>query len=247
MPVPPSCTKLTRREALALGAAAGAAATLGAPGSALASAASGVIGEGSAPSFLRRSTYPDLVGEDFDVRGHLLRLVAVDDLEGARVDPSLRGHEGAFALHFDGPAGALAAEIHELSHPLFGPFPLFLGPSGAVEDGRQRYAVTVDRSVRIRLPEAPRPAAPTSAAQKPAAPVKADEPAPAPSPPTPQDLEIAEQRRVELHEAAATRRLRARRARSRLRQAHDRRIRFKRKQRSRMRRARTGWLKAHGR
>ena len=63
------------------------------------------------------------------------RVVPADDLEaevtdlaGAATDPGLRDHAEAFALGFDGPAGALASGIHDFGHADLGHFRVGAGP-----------------------------------------------------------------------------------------------------------------------
>ncbi|HEV2815360.1 MAG TPA: hypothetical protein VGW10_19040 [Solirubrobacteraceae bacterium] len=246
MRAPSACPKMTRREALAIGAAAGVTASVGIPPDAIAAAAGGVVGDGAGPDYLRRSTYLDLVGEDFTVGPHALRLTTVEDVLGAAVDRALKGHEHAFALAFEGPADVLAGEIHELSHPLIGPFPLFISAVGAVRGLAQTYGVTVDRSVRVRLASAPSPGggiAPPATTGR-AAEGKGDTPEQEPSV---RDLAVLQERLVAAAAPLAERRRRTRRAGRKVRRTLDNRIRFKRKQHARVRRVRTGWLKRHNR
>ena len=132
---------MTRRQALQLGAATGAAAMLGGP-TALARAATG-----STPKHLLRSSYLPLAGQQFRVGGRLLQLGVVDDLAGADGDSALRGHPEAFALTFYGPPNALGATVQTFSHPAVGTYSLLITPVGAVEGQVQRYEVVVDRSV----------------------------------------------------------------------------------------------------
>ncbi|HEX2087489.1 MAG TPA: hypothetical protein VHF89_17530 [Solirubrobacteraceae bacterium] len=238
---------MTRRQALALGAGAGIAATVGVPGDALA-AATATVFAGAGPEYLRRSTYVDLVGERFSAGGHALRLVAVEDVLGARFDQDLRGHESAFMLTLEGPADALAPAIHELHHPLVGPFALYVSPVGEARGGSQAYEVTVDRTVRLKdVPEEPDRLTPDPAPprEEPKGEARQDEPPP--SEPTERDREIVAERVDAARGIAERRRRRTRRARRKLRHTHARRIRFKRKQRTRVRTARRGWLKRHGR
>jgi hypothetical protein len=252
MPVPRPASNLTRREALALGAAAGVAASVGMP--AAAGAAATVIGPGTAgPAYLRRSTYLTLVGETFTAGEHALRLTAVRDVHGAAFKPSLRGHEDAFALEFEGQADALDQDLHQLGHLLIGPFPMFLGPTGPARGTAQTYGVTVDRSVAVTLANVPEPAASLlrpadvddGEPKRPAGKAGKDEPEA--SEPTPRDLEIVEDRRAAAAAPVVQRRRKARRARRKLRHTHSERYRFKVKQRARMRRTRSGWLRHHGR
>ncbi|HEX8123938.1 MAG TPA: hypothetical protein VF549_21995 [Solirubrobacteraceae bacterium] len=238
MPVPSACSKITRREALALGAAAGVTAAVGAPGSALGASLSGAMGGAEAPSYLRRSTYASRVGEEFTLGPHVLRLVHVGDVQGADLEPSMHGRDDAFDLAFDGPVLPLVSAIHELAHALLGPFPLFIGPEGPPHGGVQTYGATIDRSVRVKRP----PTAPSHGSDTaPAASADAEHPAE----PTARDVAILEERRVAQQAPMVERRVRARRAHRKLRRTLDARIRFKRKQHARMHRARTGWLKRH--
>jgi hypothetical protein len=134
---------MTRRQALVTGATAGLVAMLGGP-----SAAARAAG-GGPPAWLRRAGYAPLVGDTFTVGGQPLKLTAVADLAGAAATPALRGHDGAFALTFTGPAGALDSGVHEFEHPALGRFTLFAGPVDRADGDRQDYEVTIDRSVAI--------------------------------------------------------------------------------------------------
>jgi hypothetical protein len=246
---------MTRREALALGAAAGVTATAGVPGAAF---AGGVLGDtgAAAPGYLRRSTYVERVGEWFIADGRILTLVAVEDVAGAAVDDDLKGREDAFSLVFNGVADALVSSLYQVHHEELGPFPLFLGPTGRVRELSQEYNAIVDRTVRVKratalAPEAPRdPAGPVA---RPATGGARDEgPGPAPGPPEPsaRDLEIIEAREQALRAVRARRHRRARRAHSKLRRAHADRVTFlrdrRRKAKKRARKIRAGWLRRHG-
>ena len=140
--------RLTRRDLLHAGAAAGVAAALSGAVPVLAAAASGP------PSHLRRSAYAGLEGTAFTTAGPdgaavTLRLSSVDDLVRAARERQLTGSDDAFALLFAGrPDRRLAAGTRTLQHPALGTFALFLTPVGrAAED--QAYEVVVDRSFRI--------------------------------------------------------------------------------------------------
>ena len=89
-------------------------------------------------------------------RGSVLTLTAVTDVLGALTDPSLRGHEDAFTLEFEGRADALPDDVYEVVHAQIGPFPLFLGPAAPSAGWRRRYCATVDRTVKVK--GAPSPA-----------------------------------------------------------------------------------------
>ena len=225
---------MTRREALALGAAAGVTATVGSPGTALAAAVGAAAASG--PEYLRRSTYAALVGQHFYAAGHTLTLVSVEDVQGAKFDRDLAGHEHAFLLEFAGPADLLAPAIHELHHPVIGPFPLYIGPSGAVRGLEQDYVAVIDRSVRIgrHVPSEAPPRQQQPESQRP-------EDAPAPSE---REQEILQERATAAVMPRAMRRRRARRARSTLRGTLHARARYKRKQariRKSARRLVSGW------
>jgi len=132
---------VTRRQLLAWGATAGAAATL-----------HGLV---AAPlslgreSWLRRATYARRVGETFravaeDGTTVALRLVAVDDLAGKTgCGRSLAGCEDAFVLEFLGPdAPRLPQGVFELRHRALGRGRLFLVPHGST------YVAVVNRADR---------------------------------------------------------------------------------------------------
>ena len=239
------CWKITRREALALGAAAGVtAAAAGVPEGALASSAP-VGGTGSeAPGFLRRSSYVDRIGEQFAVGGHVLTLVAVEDVAGAAQTERLRGDETTFSLDFDGPADLLPSALHELHHYELGPFPLFVGPSGPVRGSAQRYNAIVDRSVQVPIGGSPIP----QVAAPPEAP-RVDGDADSGELP-PREVEILDERVQAVQVRRELARRRARRARRRLRRIHADRVTFLRKQRrsarKRARSTRGRWLARHG-
>lgn len=245
---------MTRREALALGAAAGVTATVGDPASVLASTTVGGTGA-SGPAYLRRSGYADCVGHRFTVGGEMLTLVAVEDVARAVDDADLRGHDAAFCLRFDGAADALPSALHEVRHDLLGPFPLFLGPTGATRGLKQEYTAVIDRTVRVTLPRGPEAELrPPAAAPPPSA--APDEPgrdegpaAEKPSEPTARDLEIVEEREAAARAPRIRRRRRTRRARHRLRRTHAERAAFVRKRRTaarkRARKIRAGWLRRH--
>ena len=131
---------LTRRTLLRNGAAATAAAMLGArPWSATSAAASG--------GHLRRSSYTGLVGQSFWAGSVELRLLSVSDIAGAKQARSLVDSENAFVLTFSGPAKPpLESGIQRLSHRALGTFELFLSPVGQPGSER-RYEAVVDRSV----------------------------------------------------------------------------------------------------
>jgi hypothetical protein len=235
---------MTRREAIALGAAAGVTATVGIPAGALATTVGGAGASG--PQYLRRSGYVDRVGEPFYVGRHVLTLESVGDVAGAAHREQLRGHEAAFVLTFDGVVDMLPSGLHEVSNDMLGPFPLFLGPVGAPDGLRQTYDAVIDHTVRVKLapaadetlivvaPPAPRP--------MPAGKDAGDAPAPEP---TARDLEILEERERAVQVARAVRRRRVRRARRQMRSAYANRMNFVRRQRKARRTIRRRWLARH--
>jgi hypothetical protein len=141
--------RITRRHLLAAGGSAGAAAFV-ALNPQLAAAASAVVAD---PSYLRRSTYTDLVGQDFAMgwwgSSSSLALASVSDL------PHLKGRDDAFSLIFVGatatpPGGGEVA----LSHPKVGRFELFVTPVEQASDPQQ-YEAIVNRSVGAKRSKAP--------------------------------------------------------------------------------------------
>ncbi|HEX8206410.1 MAG TPA: hypothetical protein VF587_10160 [Solirubrobacteraceae bacterium] len=243
---PNPCSKLTRREALVLGAAAGVTATVGVAPDALASTSVGGTGSGSGPAYLRRSGYVERVGERFLVGGHALTLVSVADVAGARADADLRGHDAAFSLTLTGPADVIPSALYEVHNDMLGPFPLFLGPIEEVRGTTQTYEAVIDRTIRVRT-TGPAPASLIKdAAPAPSAPAHGGpdgEPAPVPSA---RDLEIVAARERVVLVARATRRRRARHAHNRQRRAHLNRMTFVRRQRKAARNIRRRWLVRHG-
>ena len=145
---PTTRNRLTRRGLLASGGAAGAAAFAALnPGVARA-----ITAVGDDPSYLRRSGYARLVGQDFAAgsfgRTVTLTLAEVGDLAGKP------GRDDAFSLLFVGPPG-IASGIQTLSHPSLRSFRLMIGPVDPT--GRsQEYEAVVDRS-RGLTRRAPRP------------------------------------------------------------------------------------------
>ena len=241
--VHPPRSHLTRREALTLGAAAGAVAMTGIPGATLATAAAATVGGPGGPSYLRRGSYLDRVGQVFMAGDHVLRLIEVADVEGARANRALVGRDEVFALRFSGVADVIDAGIHVFDHEQLGPFPLFISAVGRPAGTRQTYEATIDRTVRIQT-SPPRPPSP-SLDVTPEAGEQAEI-----APPTDRDLAIIAERRAAALAPARRKSLRAARAGSRLRGAYAKRARFKRRlalERRRLRRAQRGWLRRHGR
>jgi hypothetical protein len=140
---------LTRRGLLASGGAAGAAA-FAALNPTVASAITAI---GDDPSYLRRSGYARLVGQDFAAgswgRSVTLTLAEVADLTGRK------GRDDAFSLVFTGPPG-LQSGIQQLSHPTLGSFRLMIAPVDPVSRS-QDYQAIVDRSRGLTRRRAPRP------------------------------------------------------------------------------------------
>ena len=238
---PYPCAKMTRRQALLASAAAGVTASAVAPGGLLgAGVASASTAAGRPALYLRRSLYSGRVGERFTVGGFVLTLTAVTDVLGAQTNPSLKGHEDAFTLEFEGRADALPDDVYEVAHAQIGPFPLFLGPAGAVRGLAQTYCATVDRTVRIGdVPGEPDAAATVASAM-----------GDADAPPSPRDEAIIAERVAAAQTPRVLRRKAARRTHTRIRRAQANRVRFKRKQRlerKRLARVRGGWLSRHGR
>ncbi|HEY6759900.1 MAG TPA: hypothetical protein VI318_10430 [Baekduia sp.] len=149
--------EITRRSLLRTGATATAVAVVGVrPWSAAAASAATPVGP------LRRSDYAGLTGSDFTVVDGTtpasLRLVSVEDVQGAVGQASLRGSEDAFALSFTGDAALVESGIHTLEHAQLGRFDLFVSPVGA--EAERGYEVVIDRSVGAppsppRAPEQP--------------------------------------------------------------------------------------------
>ncbi|MCU1677347.1 MAG: hypothetical protein JWM93_2105 [Frankiales bacterium] len=137
---------LTRRRLVQAGGAATAALYLG--------GLTGTAAAGGVPSYLSRSSYAALTDTPFTAvtatgATVTLRLTEVADLARARQEPSFVGRDDAFALAFSGPRDVvLQSGIHELYHPSFGAFSVFIAPveNAAAE---QHYEVVVDRSVRL--------------------------------------------------------------------------------------------------
>jgi len=137
--------KLTRRHLVQIGGASVAVWYLGGPTARAAAA--------SEPAYLRRASYTGLTGKRFAAvtpggASVSLRLAAVGDLVRARFEPSLRGHDAAFALTFTGPAANfMESGISRLQHPTLGWVSLFISPAGPTTT-MQSYEVVVDRSGR---------------------------------------------------------------------------------------------------
>ena len=144
--------RLDRRRLLQAGAAgaAGAAALTAAGAAAPAGPlATGVAGAAPLPPQLKRATWLALGDRRLTLDdGTALTLTAVEDLSIAASVAALRGHDGAFALRFDGPAG-IAPGTRTVSGAQLGAVDLLLGPVGPADGGRQRYEAIVDRTIRI--------------------------------------------------------------------------------------------------
>jgi hypothetical protein len=136
----PQARTITRRSLLRNGAAATAAAMLGASAWSAAPAA-------ASAGHLRRSSYTGLVGQSFRVGSVDLRLLSVSDVAGAKSAKSLKGSENAFVLTFSGPRNApLDAGMRRFRHRRLGRFELFISPVGLPRADR-RYEAVIDRSV----------------------------------------------------------------------------------------------------
>jgi hypothetical protein len=105
----------------------------------------------TAPAYLRRASYADVVGATFGAVSPAgapvaLRLTSVADLARAQQTRSLAGRDDAFALTFSGPSGPVVdSGIQRLRHPSLGWISLFITPVGAAV-GSQLYEVVVDRA-----------------------------------------------------------------------------------------------------
>lgn len=163
--------ELDRRRLFQAGAAGAAAVTIASGWQLI----EGVAEAAPLPTWLRRSTWTTLENGSLDLlvgeRAFPLRLTEVADLPVAGQIPALRGHDGAFALTFDGPAG-IAQGAHRLRHAQLGELELFLAP--VERDGATRsYEAVVDRTIRIAgVNEEGQPAiaAPGPRAEQPAGP-----------------------------------------------------------------------------
>ena len=148
---------ITRRRLLAAGGAAGAAAvaTLN-PQLAKAANAVATFGE---PAYLRRSSYPVLLGTDFTAvapQRVTFSLASVGDLEAAATVERLRGRDDAFSLVFLGPSG-LPAGTRSFSHQFLCAFELFLSPIDRPSGGQAAYEAVIDRSIGVDRKKAPKP------------------------------------------------------------------------------------------
>ena len=127
----------TRRELLKGGATAGLLALLPSV-SFVASAAADRLRPRDPGELLSRSTFKDLLFDDFRVErsGQLgvdLRLVAIRNLGGGKL-AHYQESENAFSLRFVGPPStSLAQDTYTLVHYRLGQFPLFLVPMGGDE------------------------------------------------------------------------------------------------------------------
>ncbi|MBB4663766.1 DUF6916 family protein [Conexibacter arvalis] len=139
--------RLDRRGLLQAGAAGAAAVTV-AGGWQL---TEGVALAAPLPDHLRRATWSNLADGAFELlagdRALPLRLTRVADLPVAASIPALRGHDGAFLLTFDGPAG-IEGGLHRLRHAQLGELELFVAPV-AREAATRSYEAVVDRTIRI--------------------------------------------------------------------------------------------------
>jgi hypothetical protein len=137
---------INRRQLLAWGATAGAAATL----RGLVAAPPSVGHE----TWLRRASYTGRIGQPFhatlgDAKTVTLQLLAVEDLTGTTPrGTSLAGVEDAFLLEFRGPSKPrLSQGVFELHHRALGRNRLFLVPQAPGGHGNT-YAVVINRADR---------------------------------------------------------------------------------------------------
>jgi Domain of unknown function (DUF6916) len=132
----PEAVRAVTRRTLIKGGAAGAFA--------LAMPAAAAAAKHRLESHLRRSSYRNLVGQGFQVKGTntKLRLTAVQNLNRHQA-----GSENAFALIFQAPrrARALGHTLPTLHHPALGSFDLMLTPGAASAHG-QAYAAIINRA-----------------------------------------------------------------------------------------------------
>ena len=132
---------LTRRTFLKTSGAAATALAL--PGTALARHRRRWRRPPHVKSHLRRSSYHQLVGQPFTVRGShaQLRLASIEDL-----NPAQAGSDNAFALVFTAPPGApgLINQAPELYHRSLGQFQ-FLFTSGTTSASRPSYVAVINR------------------------------------------------------------------------------------------------------
>lgn len=155
-------SSLTRRRLLQSGGAAFAVTLVDLHGW-VPALASGV--SGSAPAYLRRSSYVPLTGQSFTVASdgqgsQTLTLLSVSDLDG----PGLAGSEDAFRLEFSGPLGqSMQQGVYRLTNPALGPAELFIAAVDRPQSA-QGYELIVDRSLSPMSASAAAPA-PVSAAE----------------------------------------------------------------------------------
>lgn len=145
--------RLDRRRLLQAGAAGAAgAAVLGTAGAAApAGPFAGVAAAAPLPAQLKRAAWLALSGPDRDLtldHATPLTLTSVEDLPIAATIAALRGHDGAFALRFSGPAG-IEPGTHTLRGARLGAIDLLLGPVGPADGATQAYEAIVDRTIRI--------------------------------------------------------------------------------------------------
>jgi hypothetical protein len=103
------------------------------------------------PDYLRRSVWNGLADRRLqlvtDAGTTAFQLVDIGDLPIAASIPALRGHDGAFVLHFSGPAGTDGG-TRTLRSDAIGEMQLALSPVERAEP-TQLYEAIVDRTVRI--------------------------------------------------------------------------------------------------
>jgi hypothetical protein len=163
MTPPLDTAPITRRALLLASAGAAAAAALSTPGRAFAARR-----RSKRPSYLKRSSYRNLVGERFDAVGFgnataALLLVAARDLEWPR-HPDATVRERSFALILEGPAQpVLDTDVYTLRQRSLGTFRVLIGPSAPVGTGAPtQYSIVFNNAPRSKLkpqhrPRKPRP------------------------------------------------------------------------------------------
>jgi hypothetical protein len=117
-------------------------------------------GSGSAPAYLRRSSYAALTDQSFTAtsgsQSQTLKLLSISDVQRA----GLAGADDAFVLELSGALDqTIEQAVHTFEHPALGSFDLFVTPVEQPQS-TQSYAIVVDRSVALATTEAPGPSPP---------------------------------------------------------------------------------------
>lgn len=134
---------------------------------------------GSAPAYLRRSSYAGLTGSDFAASfaggEQALTLASISDLGR----PEVAGADDAFSLEFAGSSDQVITQgIHTLSHPSLGSFDVFVAAVDQPEK-TQAYQLIVDRSIKLsgeQAPSEPQPQATTPSSGSDGAPPQSPSP-----------------------------------------------------------------------